>query len=103
MSEKREFAGWWLWVTLLIIISAIGFGALRYAGLVGGTIIERKVFEQSYQRQAGDAAKLATFQAQEASISAQLRRGDLTAGARADYNAQLSAIRIQISTIEVQQ
>lgn len=100
MSEKTQFAGWWLWVLLLLAISAIAFTGLSYFGVVGRTIIEREVFEQSYQRQAGDAAKLATFRAQAASIRTQLNRSDLSASQRADFEAQMSAINIQISTLE---
>lgn len=101
-EEKREFGKWWVWIVALIVISMIVFGALRAAGLVGGVFIERVIFEQSYQRQAGDDAKLATFEAQRASIRRQLNRTDLSQGQRADYEAQLSAIEIQISTIQGQ-
>jgi len=100
MGEKREFAGWWMWILMLLIISITVFSGLRYAGLVGQTYIERKVFEQSYQRQAGDQAKLNTFLASKAEIESQLRRGDLSSATRADYEAQLAAIRIQINSLE---
>jgi biopolymer transport protein ExbB/TolQ len=100
MGEKREFAGWWMWILLLLVISAIVFTGLRYVGLVGQTMIERKVFEESYQRSAGDEAKLNTFRASMAEIESQLRRDDLSASTRADYEAQLAAIRIQINALE---
>lgn len=100
MGEKKEFAGWWLWILLLLILSAVVFSGLRYVGLVGHTIIERKVFEESHQRKAGDKAKLNTFLASKAEIESQLRRNDLSASTRANHEAQLAAIRIQINSLE---
>ena len=100
MSEKTEFAGWWIWILLLLVLSVIVFTGLSYAGLVGKTIIQREVFEQSYQRQAGDSAKLNTFLASKAEIEAQLGRNDLSSSQRADYMAQLAAIRVQINSLE---
>lgn len=98
MSEKTEFGGWWLWVTLLSAISIVVLFGLNAAGLFGRTILERKIFEQSYQRQTGQAERLATFQAQLSEINARLA-GQLPAQTRADLEAQKSAINIQIQTV----
>lgn len=48
-EDKRFFAGWWLWVVLLVVISAVVFGVLRYLGLFGQTVAERVIFENSFQ------------------------------------------------------
>ena len=99
-KEKSEFGRWWVWVLLLIVISLIVLSLLRAGGLIGQTVLERVVFEQSFQKQAGDNAKLSVFKAQEASIQVQLRRSDLSQSQRADFEAQLAAIRIQIQSVE---
>ncbi|MEP2944000.1 MAG: hypothetical protein ABJL18_00995 [Hyphomicrobiales bacterium] len=71
-KEKREFGGWWIWVGLLLVLTFIVGFALNAVGLIGKAVVERVVFEESYQRKAGDAAKLATFEAQRSSLREQL-------------------------------
>jgi len=97
---KKEFAGWWLWVLLLFVISIPVFWGLSAAGLFGGTVLERVIFEQSYQKKAGDKTKLRIFEAQKFSIQRRLRTPNLTAEQITDLEAQLSAIEIQISTVK---
>lgn len=99
-TEKKYLGGWWLWILLLIVVTIVVLFSLRSTGLVGYTWIERQVFEQSYQKQAGESAKLATFKATKASLETQLRRTDLSAAQRADFEAQLAAIDVQIGAIE---
>ena len=98
MSEKLEFGGWWIWILALLIISVIAMMGLRAAGMIGGVWLERKVFEQSYQKQAGDAERLATFQAQLAEINARLS-GELDVATRQSLLAQRAALNVQIQTI----
>ena len=71
---------------------------LRATGMIGGTYLERKVFEQSYQKQAGDQERLDTFQAQLAEIDTRLA-GQLDDATRNGLQAQRSAINIQIQTV----
>ena len=99
MGEKLEVGGWWIWLTFLLIISVAAFMGLRAAGMIGGVWLERKVFEQSYQKQAGDRERLATFQAQLAEIDARLA-GELDDQTRASLHAQRSALNIQIQTVK---
>ena len=98
MSEKTEFAGWWLWVLGLVIISIIALAALNAAGILTRTVVERKVFEQSYQKQEGDRERLATFRAQLAEIETRLS-GQIDETTRSNLEAQRSALNIQIATI----
>lgn len=95
-KEKREFAAWWLWVLLLLVISIPVLFALNSFGLMGKTVVKRIVFEQSYQRKAGDDAKMSIFKAQRASLKRQLQRSDITSAQRSNFEAQLSAVEIQI-------
>ncbi len=68
MNEKKEFAGWWLWILVLVVITTIIFSFLTF----GSTIMERMVFENSYQKQAGDQKQLNTWRAQLAAINSKL-------------------------------
>ena len=99
---KRFVAGWFFWFVLLMVGASVIFGGLRAVGLIGQTAVERMVFEQSYQRQAGDNAKLNTFLAEKAALESLLRSQSITDAERADYQAQLSAINIQINSLERQ-
>ena len=47
--EKKYFASWWFWTLALIVISFPILFGMRSCGLIGGTIVERKVFENSFQ------------------------------------------------------
>ena len=52
-QEKRNFGKWWIYITVLVILSSVMIGIMSYFGKVGSTIVERKVFEESYQRTEG--------------------------------------------------
>ena len=99
MGEKREFAGWWLWIVMLIGISLIAFAALNSFGVLTRTFVERKVFEQSYQKQAGDELKIRTFRAQLAEIERRLVSPNLSETERNNLEAQAAGIRVQLSTM----
>ena len=71
-QEKKEFGLWWFFVTALIIGSIVMFTILSYTGKVTGTIVERKVFENSYQRSEGMKSRISAWNAQLASINSQL-------------------------------
>ena len=71
-SEKKEFGAWWIWITLLIVVSIIAFSILGYFGKIGSVFVERKVFEQSYQRSEAMKSQEITWNAQLASINSQL-------------------------------
>lgn len=98
-KEKRFFGGWWMWILLLIAISIPVFWMLGGAGLLGRTILERKIFEQSYQKQAGDSAKAKIFRAQLAEIDRKLQSTNLSEDQRQALEAKAAAIRIQLNSI----
>lgn len=95
--DKRAFGGWWLWVLALSALSAIALTALSYAGLFGRTVIERKIFENSYQYQQGNKERSAIMEAQLAEIRGKLSAPGLDATTRANLEAQASATRIQLN------
>ena len=90
---KKYFAGWWFWVLLLLVITAIIFGGLRLAGVIG----ERVVFEQSFQYKEARKTEIATFEAQLAELERNLMSTSLDETTRTNFKAQASAIRIQLN------
>jgi hypothetical protein len=90
--------GKWLLIfgTLLIFVGGIWF-ALSSMGLIGRTIVERKIFEQSFQYNEARKTAIATYEAQLAEINAQLE-GNLDDATRQNLNATAASIRIKLST-----
>lgn len=95
-EEKMVFGSWWLWVLGLVIVTAIALGGLHYAGVLGQTVVERRVFENSYQRSAGLEQQIATYEAELARLRARLNNPNLDEGTRAEIQAQIAAIEIQL-------
>ncbi len=71
-TEKKEFGKWWAFGLTLFVLSIIVLSILGYMGKIGSVFVERKVFEQSYQRSEGLKSRIATYEAQLASINSQL-------------------------------
>ncbi|OGZ44484.1 MAG: hypothetical protein A3J55_04565 [Candidatus Ryanbacteria bacterium RIFCSPHIGHO2_02_FULL_45_17b] len=114
MSEYRDEARqmakdahWTFWkffpafLVAVIMLSAVGFG-LNSLGLFGKTVVERKVFEHSYQRQAGLEAEIATYQATLTEIERKLTNSELDTNTRFNLEAQASMIRIKMAAAKEQ-
>jgi len=93
-KEKKAITSWWVYATILLVATSVVLTSLKYFGLVGSTIVERKVFENSYQKQSGDKARLATYKAQLAAINSRL----ITSPEDADLLAQKAMLQIQIKS-----
>lgn len=78
-------------------IGLLGF-ALSSLGLFGRTVVERKVFENSYQRTESLKARIANDQAVLAEIQSKLSDPNLDKDTRRNLEAQASAARIRIET-----
>ena len=100
--EKRELGQWWMWVLLLLVITFIVFGALNYLGIIGQTHVEREVFRNSFQYSEGQKQRIATFEAQLAKLKADLLNPKLDEGDKANINAQIAAIQIQLDAAKRQ-
>ncbi len=105
-KEANDFAkdsSWtfWRFLPLLIIIvfvlGVVGFG-LNSAGLLGGTVVERKVFENSYQRSESIKARIATDEAALVEIEGLLKNPKLEESTRYNLKAQAAAARSRINT-----
>ena len=96
-SEKKDFGKWWIWILLLTIVSIVAFTGLNYVGLIGGTIVERKVFENSFQYSEARKMEIATFEAQLTEIEHKLSSDSIDSETRENLEAQAAGIRIQLS------
>jgi len=86
-------------VIAVVVLGAVGFG-LRSLGVFGDTVVERKVFENSYQRVEALKSQIATDKAVLAEIEAKLRNPRLDEDTRYNLEAQATAARIRIKTAE---
>ena len=86
----------------LSILAIIVLWVIGRAMFIGNTIIEREVFEQSYQRQAGIEEAIATYEAQLAMIEIKLESTELTEQERNTLEANRASIRIQLQATRAQ-
>jgi hypothetical protein len=99
-QEKKELGAWYMWVLLLVVVGAIVLMGLNYFGVFTTTIVERKVFEQSYQKKAADSDAVSTFDAQLSLLRRKLNSGDLSVEERSNLQAQIDSILILKSSKE---
>ena len=97
-DERKDLGKWWVRIVALTIATFLVFGGLNYLGVIGRTVVERKVFEQSYQRSEGLRQQIATYQAQLAELKSQLNNQNFNDGDRANIRAQISSINIQLKS-----
>lgn len=97
-SEKKFVGGWWMWILLLMIVSGVVLTGLNYVGLVGRTVVERKVFENSFQSSEARKAEVATYHATLSEIERKLATSKISEGTRANLEAHASGLRIQLNT-----
>lgn len=93
-KEKKYVGGWWFWILFLMICSAVVLAGLRGAGIWGKTVLERKVFESSYQKKEADKTGITAYSAQLAMLRGKLNNSNLSPSARANIKAQIDAINI---------
>ena len=102
-SEVHREARWTFWRFLpmfivgVVLLFGLFFG-LRALGVIGGTVVERKAFEQSYQRSEAIKAQIAHEEAVIVEIERKLANPNLDADTRANLEAQASAARIRLQT-----
>lgn len=96
-------ARWTFWrflplvLIVIVLLALVGFG-LRSAGLIGRTVVEREVFERSFQRSESLKARIANDEAVLVEIGIKLGTANLEPNTRAQLEAQAAAARVRIAT-----
>ena len=96
-SEKKDVGKWWIWLLFLFVISIVVLTGLSYVGLFGKTVVERKVFENSFQYSESRKTEIAMFNAQLVEIERKLMNTNLDENTRINLDAQASALRVRLS------
>ena len=71
-EDRKDTVKWVLWISVIILMLMIIFGAARSIGLIGQTAVENAIFQNSYQKQSADKKAKNVFAAQLAEIDYQL-------------------------------
>lgn len=95
-DEKKELGGWWVFILALVFVSLVVLTILGYMGKLTGTVVERKVFENSYQRSEGLKSQQFTWEAQLASINQQLLHTATDSDVYNQLMAQKAMLEVQI-------
>jgi len=96
-QEKKEFIKWWILLLLLLFITTIILFATGTIGKYFNTTVERKIFEQSYQKKEGDSKRIQSYKAQLASINVKLN-GNISNELRNELESQKAMLEIQLKS-----
>ena len=96
--ERTEYSLWWILIMGLIVVSVPVFWALDVAGLLGNTVAERIIFDNSYQRHATVETRNTTLTAQLAEIDYKLNNSDLNPTQRSELEAKAAGLRILLNS-----
>ena len=96
-DEKKELLKIWWYSIVFIVITSVVIFVLNALGVIGNTMVERAVFENSYQKKAGDAEAINIYRAQLAEIERQLANPNLGETTRANLEAKQASIRVLIA------
>ena len=89
---------------LLVVLVVGGIGAVtKYLGMWGGTVMERVIFTESYQRSSALEAAIAVDEATLVEIQHKLSNTNLEKNTRVNLEAQASAARVRIATAKSKQ
>lgn len=83
----------------LVGVSGVGFG-LHSCATVAGTVVERKTFENSYQKSEAHRTEISMYEAQLAELDAQLSDPNLSSAAKQQLRGQVKAIGIRLKTAQ---
>lgn len=95
-SLKREVWGWVWFIIIMIVLAFPIFGAMRYFGIIGTTVVENIVYKNSFQYKEGMEQRANTLEANLAEIDMLIATGK---GDVDELNAQKSFLRVQLNAI----
>lgn len=96
-ADKKVVGGWWIWILTLSILTIVILGGMKYLGVIGATVVERVVFEQSFQYKEGMKQRGAILEAQLAEIDMLIATGQ---GDVESLRAQRSVINVQLRAMK---
>jgi len=89
----------WIFTAMASIIAiSVFFFVLASAGLIGEKVVEREVFENSFQYSEARKTAIATYEAQLAEIDSQLRSTNLSERERSNLRSQAARLRVLLQT-----
>jgi len=94
-NEKKEFVGWWIFILGLVIITVFVLAILGYTGKLTGTVIEREVFENSYQKTASDDSRNLRYKSELAKVKS-LLEDETDIQTRKELKAQRAMLEVQL-------
>ena len=99
-SERKEFTSWWVLGLALLIPTVVVLGGVTFTlnscGSVAGTVVDRKVQENSYQNSEARKTEIMTMEAQLATVEADLANPATPEATRAALRGQRRAINIRL-------
>jgi len=95
-AQWTFFKGMPLFLIVVVFLTMLGF-ALNSLGLLGRTVVKRKVFENSFQYTEAKKSEIATFEAQLVEINRKLSGDSIDPATRTNLEAHASALRIQLN------
>jgi len=96
-TDKREVVGWWIWLLILVMFPLVILTIFGYMGKFTGTVVERAVFENSFQYSESRKSEALLYEAQLAEVNRMLSSLDLTIDSRRNLERQASGLRIQLT------
>lgn len=103
IPTKKGVFKWWALFLLLGILTAVVVAVLSATGVIFQTEVERRTFERSYQKKAGDRQRNAILRAQLAEIESKLLDPKLDPTTKRQLEAQAAAIRVRLRADALQQ
>ena len=85
-----------MWILGLFVVFFLVLSILHYLGMFGQTVVERKIFENSFQYSEARKTEIATFEAQLAEINRSLTSSEIDDQTKSNLEAQAAGLRIKL-------
>lgn len=85
----------WLVVILFVVLTSIVLSLVGYVGKFTDTVVERKVFENSYQYSQGKKEEIALLDAQIAQLENKLLNPNIDVDTKRNIQNQLNSLKAQ--------
>ena len=92
---RDTFKGW-VFVMFFVIITSIVFGIMGYFGKFTNTVVERKIYENSYQYSQGKKEEIATLEAQIEVLEEKLLNPKLNNETKREIRNQITALEARL-------